>query len=56
MQKTLRHARMLMQTKVSMHVQTIALLSWETCRPNMDYIKVGIDAEEYYAIKNASRD
>lgn len=38
------------------HVETVALLSRETCRPDMDYIKVGIDAEEYYAIKNASRD
>ena len=40
----------------SCHVETIALLSRETYRPKKDYIKVGIDAEEYYAIKNASRD
>ena len=56
MQKSLERARMLMRTKVSMHVETIALLSRETSRPAKDYVKVGIDAEEYYAIKNASRD
>ena len=38
------------------HVETIALLSRETSRPAKDYVKVGIDASEYYAIKNASRD
>ena len=38
------------------NIETIALLSRETYRPKKDYIKVGIDAEEYYAIKNASRD
>lgn len=37
-------------------LETIALLSRETSRPAKDYVKVGIDAEEYYAIKNASRD
>lgn len=47
---------MLMRTKISMHVETIALLSQETSRPAKDYVKVGIDAAEYYAIKNASRD
>lgn len=36
---------------VSMHCETIALLSRETSRPVKDYIKVGIDAEEYYRIK-----
>ena len=46
----------IMQSKVSMHVETVCLLSWETGRHAKDYIKVGIDAEEYYAIKNASRD
>ena len=35
----------------SCHVETIALLSRETSRPAKDYIKVGIDAEEYYRIK-----
>lgn len=35
----------------SIHVETIALLSRETSRPAKDYIKVGIDAEEYYRIK-----
>lgn len=33
------------------HVETIALLFRETSRPARDYIKVGIDAEEYYRIK-----
>ena len=33
------------------NVETIALLSRETCRQAKDYIKVGIDAEEYYRIK-----
>ena len=33
------------------HVETIALLSRETSRPAKDYVKVGIDAEEYYRIK-----
>lgn len=33
------------------HVETIALLSRETSRQAKDYIKVGIDAEEYYKIK-----
>ena len=37
-------------------VETVCLLSRETGRHAKDYIKVGIDAEEYYAIKNASRD
>ena len=32
-------------------VETIALLSRETYRPKKDYVKVGIDAEEYYRIK-----
>ena len=40
-----------MQTKVVMHVETIALLSREISRPTKDYVKVGIDAEEYYRIK-----
>ncbi len=40
----------------STHVETVALLSRETSRPAKDYVKVGIDAAEYYAIKNASRD
>ena len=35
----------------STHVETIALLSRETSRPAKDYVKVGIDAEEYYRIK-----
>lgn len=29
------------------HVESIVLLSRKTCRPAKDYIKVGIDAEEY---------
>ena len=33
------------------NVETIALLSRETSRLAKDYIKVGIDAEEYYKIK-----
>ena len=42
---------MLMRSKVSMHVETVCLLSRETGRHAKDYIKVGIDAEEYYKIK-----
>ena len=42
---------MLMRKKLMTHVETIALLSRETSRPAKDYIKVGIDAEEYYRIK-----
>lgn len=33
------------------NIETIALLSRETSRPAKDYIKVEIDAEEYYKIK-----
>ena len=47
---------MLMRSKVKINVETIALLSRETSRPAKDYVKVGIDAEEYYAIKNENRD
>ena len=42
---------MLMRSKVQINIETIALLSRETSRPAKDYIKVGIDAEEYYRIK-----
>lgn len=38
---------------LSESVETICLLSRETYRPTKDYIKVGIDAEDYYAIKNS---
>ena len=34
------------------NIETIALVSRGTSRPAKDYIKVGIDAEEYYKIKN----
>lgn len=33
------------------HCETVCLLSRETGRPAKDYVKVGIDAEEYYRIK-----
>lgn len=36
------------------HVETVALLSRETYRHAKDYIKVGIDAEEYYKLKNGN--
>ena len=55
-EKTLERARMLMRTKVSMHVESIVLLSRKTCRPAKDYIKVGIDAEEYYDIKAVNKE
>ena len=42
---------MLMRSKVQINIETIVLLSRETSRPAKDYIKVGIDAEEYYRIK-----
>ncbi|MCQ2520205.1 MAG: 23S rRNA (uracil(1939)-C(5))-methyltransferase RlmD, partial [Lachnospiraceae bacterium] len=48
---TLKRVRPVDQFCHTTHVETIALLSRETYRPKKDYIKVGIDAEEYYAIK-----
>lgn len=47
---------MLMRSKVQINIETVMLLSRETCRPDKDYIKIGIDAEEYYAIKNECRE
>lgn len=38
------------------HVESIVLLSRKTCRPAKDYIKVGIDAEEYYDIKAVNKE
>ncbi|MCQ2499617.1 MAG: hypothetical protein MJ133_11630, partial [Lachnospiraceae bacterium] len=35
----------------STHVETVVLLSREKSRLAKDYVKVGIDAEEYYRIK-----
>lgn len=52
----LKRVRPVDQFGHSVHVETIALLSRETSRPAKDYVKVGIDAAEYHAIKNASRD
>lgn len=43
---------MLMRSKVQINIETVCLLSRETGRHTKDYIKVGIDAEEYYKIKN----
>ena len=42
---------MLMRSKVQINIETIALLSRETSRPAKDYVKVDIDAEEYYRIE-----
>ena len=43
-------ARMLMQTKVSMPVETVVLLSKKHVNPKA-YVEIGFDAEEYYKIK-----
>ena len=39
------------QFPATANVENIVLLSRKICRPDMDYIKIGIDAEEYYKIK-----
>ena len=41
---------MLMQTKVSMHVETVVLLSKKNVKPK-DYVEIGVDIEDYYKIK-----
>ncbi|MCQ2522644.1 MAG: 23S rRNA (uracil(1939)-C(5))-methyltransferase RlmD [Lachnospiraceae bacterium] len=38
------------------NVESIVLLSRKIYRPEKDYIKVGIDAEDYYAIKNSEKE
>ena len=50
MQKTLRRARMLMRSKVSMHVETVCLLINQNAQAK-HHVNVGIDAEDYYRIK-----
>ena len=50
MQKSLERARMLMRTKVSMHVETVVLLNKKHVNPKA-YVEIGVDAEEYYKIK-----
>ena len=47
--KTLERARMLMRTKVSMHVETVCLLS---NRKADSYVNIGVDVEDYYKIKS----
>jgi len=43
-------ARMLVKSKVSMHVETVVLLS----KKNVEsFVEIGVDIEEYYKIKNA---
>lgn len=44
MQKTLRRARMLMRTKVSMHVETVALLS--KLHEAKHHVSVKLDMDE----------
>ena len=44
MQKTLRRARMLMRTKVSMHVETVVLLS--KLREAKHHVNVKLDMDE----------
>ena len=39
-----------MRTKVSMHVETVVLLSKKHVNPKA-YVEIGVDAEEYYKIK-----
>ena len=42
--------RMLMQSKVSMHVETVCLLINQNAQAK-HHVNVGIDAEDYYRIK-----
>ena len=49
MQKALRRARMLMRTKVSMHVESVVLLSKKNAKY---FVDIGVDVEDYYKIKN----
>ena len=37
---------------LSFHVETVVLLSKETCRRPDTYVKIGVDVEEYINIKN----
>ena len=46
--KTLERARMLMRTKVLMHVETCVILSRKNAK---NFVKIGVDAEDYYSIK-----
>ena len=46
-------ARMLMRVKVSPHVEIATLLEW--VRNAKEYIQLGIDAEDYYRIKNSEK-
>ena len=39
---------MLMQTKVSMHVETVVLLNKKKAT---DFVEISVDAEDYYSIK-----
>ena len=50
MQKSLERARMLMRSKVSMHVETICLLINQNAKAK-HHVNVGIDTDEYYKIK-----
>ena len=44
---------MLMQTKVSVHVETVCLL--EQLRSAKEHIEITIDAEDYYRIKDSEK-
>ncbi len=43
---------MLMRGKVVAHVETVVLLNNQNVKPK-DYVEIGIDAEEYYKIKDS---
>ncbi len=47
-------ARMLMRGKVSTHVETVVLLDNKKARAK-DYVEIGIDAEDYYRIKDSEK-
>ena len=50
MQKSLERARMLMRTKVSMHVESCVLLERVSKRKADYYVKLNVMMEEYYRI------
>lgn len=48
-------ARMLMRTKVSMHVETVVLMG-KTVTRSKSHVDLGLDVEDYYKIKDAEKE
>ena len=44
-----------MRSKVSTHVETVVLLNNKFAKAK-DFVQIGIDAEDYYRIKDSEKD